>query len=49
MEQYIGIAMADKLSVVGHIDTAQPQRPAGGCAVRIFAEANAQIARGGNS
>src|SRR5262245_36869059 len=41
--------MTNKLSVVGHVDTSQPQRPAGSSAVRIFANANAQIARGANS
>jgi hypothetical protein len=49
VEQHIRIAVTDKLSVVGHIDAAQPQRPAGSSAVRIFANANAQIARGANS
>ena len=40
VEQDIGIAVTDKLSVVRHIDTTEPQRPAGGCAVRIFAKSN---------
>jgi hypothetical protein len=49
VEEHVGIAVTDKLSVMGHIDTAQPLRPAGGCAVRIFADANTEIARGGGS
>jgi hypothetical protein len=37
VQQHIGIAVADKLSVMRHIDASQPQRAAGGGAVRVFA------------
>jgi hypothetical protein len=49
VQQDIGVAMADKLSVMRHVDSPQPQRPAGGGAVRVFADSNPQIARGANS
>jgi hypothetical protein len=49
MQQHIGIAVTDKLSVMRHIDAAQPQRPTGLGTVRVFANSNPQIARGANS
>ena len=49
MQQHVGVAVADKLPVVRHIDSAQPQRPAGRGAVRVFAKSDPQIARDANS
>jgi hypothetical protein len=49
VEEYVGIAVTDKLPVVRHIDAAQPQWSAGGSAVGVFADANSEVARSGYS
>jgi hypothetical protein len=41
MQQHIRIAMPNQKVIVRHIDATNPQRPAGGGAVRVFAEADA--------
>ena len=46
MQQHVGVAVADELPVVRHVDAAQPQRPARRGAVRVFADADPQVARG---
>ena len=46
MQQHVGVAVADELPVVRHIDAAQPQRPARLRAMTVFAESNPQLARG---
>ena len=46
MQQHVGIAVADQLQVTGHVDAAQPQRPARLAAMRVFADPDPQIARG---
>ena len=38
MQQHVGVAVTDKLSVVRHVDTPEPQRSAGSGAVRVFAK-----------
>ena len=45
VQQHVGVAVADKLPVVRHVDAAQPQRPARRRAVRVFANSNPQVAR----
>jgi hypothetical protein len=49
MQQHVGVAVTDKLSVMRYIDASEPQRTAGRGAVRVFAKSNPQIARGMNS
>jgi len=49
VQQDIGVAMADELLVMGHVDAAEAQRAAGSQAVRVFADADAQVGRGGVS
>jgi hypothetical protein len=49
MQQDIGIAVTDKLSVMRHIDASKTQRSARGGAMRVVANSNPQIARGANS
>jgi hypothetical protein len=46
VQQNVGIAMADKLPVVRHVDAAQSQRSARRGAMRVFANADSQIRSG---
>jgi hypothetical protein len=46
MQQDVGVAVADELAVVRDVDAAQAQGSAGGQAVRVFADADAQVDRG---
>lgn len=46
VEQHIGIAVADELPIVRHIDASESQRTARRCAVRVFPNSNPQVARG---
>jgi hypothetical protein len=45
MQQHVGIAVADELSVVRHVDAPKSQRSARRCAVRVFSNSNPQVAR----
>ena len=45
MKQYIGITVADELTIVRHIDAADPQGAAGRGAVRVFAKSDAEGGR----
>jgi hypothetical protein len=44
MQQHVGVAMADELPIVRHVDAADPQRPAGLRAMTILPESNPQLA-----
>jgi hypothetical protein len=48
VQQGIGIAMADELPVVRYVDPAEAQRATGGGSVRVFADADTQVGRGGS-
>jgi hypothetical protein len=49
MQQHVGVAVSDKLSVVRHVDAAEPERPARRGAMRVLANSNPQVTRGGVS
>jgi hypothetical protein len=46
MQQYIGVAVPNRLPVMGNIDAAQSQRPAGRKPVGIVSNSNACAVRG---
>jgi hypothetical protein len=45
VQQHIGVAVPDKLSVVRHVDAADPQRPTRRRAMRVLANTDPQVAR----
>ena len=49
VQQDVGVAVAEQMAVVRHVDAAQPQRSAGGGAVRVFAESDAEVGHGGRA
>jgi hypothetical protein len=49
MQQDVGVTVPDELVVVRYVDAADPQRSARSGSVRVFADANTQVARGGAS
>ena len=46
MQQHVGVAVADRLPVVGNVDPAQPQRPARPQPMRIVSDSNSHSVRG---